>query len=882
MHGQHILPAAGIGILVMCLGLSAAQGVPAGQAGQERFVTVNLSPKADLGAVLAALKANGFRPLTPLSPADELRGTLPEAAAGNVLKLPGVDRLILGSPVAPPPAVQQYEVRLRFSINPESPREFELPIDPKKPPPKEPPRVDWQRRKVLYDQLMTHLRAAKFQHQPKFEDEWKYSDLLFGTVPAEGGTALAVAPNVRTVLLVPQGYDLSVRQTLLVEIQLSGGFGVLAQHEVAARARALLESLSFREAVGYDRRGHTRLLGWLPADKLNGLLDPGLVMDVPISGTQPPVVGAVNRYRIQPIRRVEVLREPAGQEAPSPPAEIAPPHADHLFLEKLSVDLRGMLGPDGMPLNPGVLRVEVLVRGDVDLPTRVLTSQLREIARTFEPEGRMGPLVGGMVDAAELAALARSPLVSTLRLPQPALLPALPPMDGKRPERANFDFVSLFRPTLGARDLGELIRRRSPVRIAVVSSDFRGAQKLIEVRLPPRTHLFDFTPARDKDLQPEPLAGDTSQLGHGTRLALAVLETTPVDELFLLRISADAPYQVQDILDRLEGSAWRPESLLHRERELQRERALMDREKLDLRLERGVLLKTFREDEEYKKARDAYLKKEADLQRREKLLIERTNRLVRQFEMGQALRDVGTVVVGLDWPDGQPRLPEERGGLRWLRGGPNLSASWVHAVPKLSGQRWVRLFRDDDADGVMEFAPFDRAAGGRADLNYLLWQPHPWLQGGATNLYATHLPGKTVVRVTLQWREAHLPEWKREGNEDHYRQAISPFRIVVLKQRDPTGQLLPVDTFEIVARSQGWADRLEDHPRYGIYQQTVRFIVPEEGRYAIRLEGKNPDSTLPVGVVRSGRLERFELYPQLQVEVINPLARGQGRVVLEQ
>jgi hypothetical protein len=869
---RRLLSAVSLAVFALSLVLSATW---AGPSGPERYVTLQVAPKADVAALQTALASNAFQPLGPITGAGELRGRLPEAATANVLKLPGVDRLILGPRVVSPPPVQAYDVRLRFSINLEIPRPPQKPVKPAEPPkPSDPPRVDWRRRKELYDEMTAQLKASKFQHQPKFEEEWKYSDLLFGVVPALGADGVVTAPQVRTTILLPQGYDAAGRKTLLLQMRLTTGFGILPQHEVAKRARALLEPLGFQEAVAYDPEGNTRLLGWLPADKLDALLGENMVMEVPLTGLEPPVQGALTKFRVQPIRRVEVLRDPVA-DAPADPETAAVPR-DQEHLEKVSVDLRRLLGQGGK------FRVEVILRTDPPVSNRVLAQRVQEVAKSFEMEGRIGPLVGGIVDAADVAELARSPQVSTVRLPQPALTPALPPMDAKGREQANFDFVSLFRPTLGVRELGALIRRKPSIRVAVISSDFRGAQKLIEVRLPPQTHVLDFTPSRDKDLQPDALAGNADEIGHGTRLALAVVEATPVDELFLLRVSPDAPFQVQDILERLEGGPWRSEALLLREREIRADRIKMDTEKSALRFERNVLIKTFREDDEYRKARDAYLAKEADAKRREQLLLARTDRLVRQHEMGQKLQGVGTVVVGLDWPDGQPRLPEERGGLRYLRGGPNLSAAWVQAMPKLPRQSWTGLFRDGDGDNVMDFAPRDRAVAGRHDLNYLLWQPHPWLQGAATNLYYDHLPGKTVVRLTLQWREAHAPEWKQPDSDDYYRQAISPFRIVVLKQRDPTGQLLPVDTFEVVARSQGWADRVEDHPRYGIYQHTVRFDVPVEGRYAIRIEGKQPDSTLPVGVVRSGRLEKFELYPQLKVDVLSPATRDQGRVVLQQ
>jgi hypothetical protein len=133
--------------------------------------------------------------------------------------------------------------------------------------------------------------------------------------------------------------------------------------------------------------------------------------------------------------------------------------------------------------------------------------------------------------------------------------------------------------------------------------------------------------------------------------------------------------------------------------------------------------------------------------------------------------------------------------------------------------------------------------------------------------------------LTLQWREVHHPAFKEGRPEDVYRTPIVPLQIVVLRQHDPYGKALPKDAFEVVERSTGLADRIENHSRYAVYQVTARFQVPEKpGRYAVRIEGRPPESTLPAGATRLPNAGQWELHPHLLVENVDPASRAKGRV----
>jgi hypothetical protein len=322
-----------------------------------------------------------------------------------------------------------------------------------------------------------------------------------------------------------------------------------------------------------------------------------------------------------------------------------------------------------------------------------------------------------------------------------------------------------------------------------------------------------------------------------------------------------------------------------REAEINVEKNVLAAARAELRLQRGVLLSGFQNDPSYFKEREAYLRK---MQGQEKVDLEhaaRLGRYVKQVELGTDLKDVSTVVVGMHWRDGHPSLAGELSGLRWLRGNFSQHASWIQAIPKAPRQTWTGRFRDQNGDGVMEFSE----GSGRNHLCHLAWQRHSWISPNEDDAVPTHakvvhqhLPVKGVVRATLKWRELHAPNWFSVAGPDHYRHPLAPLRIAVLKQRDSTGRSLPADVFDVVARSEVLPERLESQPRYAIYQAQVAFQVGEEaGRYALVIEGYEPQTTFPPAATTAPRQEMWELTPELHVEAMDQATRARGRITLE-
>src|SRR5262249_37712178 len=150
---------------------------------------------------------------------------------------------------------------------------------------------------------------------------------------------------------------------------------------------------------------------------------------------------------------------------------------------------------------------------------------------------------------------------------------------------------------------------------------------------------------------------------------------------------------------------------------------------------------------------------------------------------------------------------------RYLDDSPLRPALWFQAAGNARGQAWTGLFRDADADGVMEFA--DARAPlppGNWDhqVNFLAWQP---FRGPRARL----LPAGTRVRVTLQWPEPHDPDFARPGR-DPYRPPLAPLRLVVLGQPDPDGQKRPSDDLVLVAESSGLPQRIDNRPSGATYE----------------------------------------------------------------
>jgi hypothetical protein len=304
------------------------------------------------------------------------------------------------------------------------------------------------------------------------------------------------------------------------------------------------------------------------------------------------------------------------------------------------------------------------------------------------------------------------------------------------------------------------------------------------------------------------------------------------------------------------------------------------RRREDLAEERKEALDNFGQDEEDIARRKAYFKKQKEFDAEERTFRERELRYLQLRKDLAGLRGIQIVSCSLVWHDGYP-VDGSSPLSRFFSDRPFRSALWFQSAGNIRGQTWAGLFRDTDGNGVMEFAgPETKLPDGRwtRELNFLGWHPF----GKARQL---DLPAKTRLRISIQWREPHDPEYLRRG-EDLYRPPLARLRLVLLRQRDPEGKDLATDDMEEVANSPGYEERyglpqrLANSPSSATYEQTLEFTVPKTGRYALSVEGKVPAGMRPRGVANLPAFEKtWELRTRIFVEAEDEASRSRGRPV---
>ncbi len=753
-----------------------------------------------------------------------------------------------GYKTPPPPA--EYQVTLRYTIP--SPRDQHV---------------------VYYDALVKYLKKVglKFDPGPDEDREDSTKNILTGTIAPAKAQKLLGNPSVAAVLLLPAKYVVPARPTdpVKVRVQLVSGFPLHRQRILSDQTATLLEDLGFQEAIAYDHKDFTRLVGWIPAGSLPALLkdirtQPSgwLAPAIPLKVLPAPL------KTVSPVLITEVIPEPATVPPVQPLPKFEPPQKE---LEKVGRPLRALLG--AARANGKPLRLEIILATVPDENDRGWRLALEETAPSLRIEGRLGPLVTALVSPADVPALARLPAVSVVRLPRPAR-PQVFPARGSPADNAR---------TLRALGMHRLAVPRRGVRVAVIDGDFRGFEELVKKGLlPANARAIDLTAGRNRDLRPDPFPGDPQEISHGSRCALALataMAGSGVD-FVLVRVDPAAPYQLQEVARYLHGERPRSDVLDLRQAELDGDRRELRQARASLNEERKRVLDNLREDEETVARRKAYFKKEKVLDQAEEELRQREVRYVALLRSLAGLKGTQIVSSSLVWPDGYP-VDGGSALSRYFDDRPFRSALWFQSAGNTRGQAWSGLFRDRDGNGVMEFAPPEtKLPEGRwtHELNFLGWQPFGKKQ-------VPELPAGAKLRFSVQWREPHDPGFLRRG-EDLYREPLARVRLVLLRQRDPEGKDLPADDMEEVARSPGYADRyglpqrLVNEPAFAVYEQTLEYTIPRAGRYALRLEGKAPPGIRPPSVpTLPAQVKSWELRPRIFVQAEDEASRNRGRPV---
>ena len=808
--------------------------------------------------------------------------------------------LVLGNETAQgqparPPAPAKYRATLRYNMP--SPRDQHV---------------------QHYDALVDYLKSLHFEFVPALDDlpetdrEDPTKNLLTGILPSAELLKLLRYADIASVQLTPLEYKAPANpgEPVWVRLELASGFGPERQRVLAEQSRLLLKDLGFREAVGYDEHGltgrpFTRLVGTVPASSL-----PLLFKDVrrqPAGWFAPrfaPEDLPLPLREVSPIIVSEVIpdREPL-KELPATPARGNP------NLDKLSPSLWTLLSGKDQEAIP--LRLEIILAYDPK-DEEGWQQALVKAAPGLVVEGRLGPVVTVVARAGQMPALAALPIVSGIRLPQPARIAVAGTVPIKADNTAALRLSGLEQlHKAGYR--GKF--RGQAVRLAIIDGDFRGYEALIKSgKLPADTQLVDLTVEGNPRLLPDPWPAGPATLGHGTQCALAAVLAAPDVRLTLIRVDPAALYQVRTAARYINGETVGSENLRRRVDELVRDRAALRQRRAILQQEREAVLNDYEDEADFEREygilgaarawvfseREWHALRLAEWDRAAEELRAREQRYLRLVNDLASLKGIQIVASPLVWNDGYP-----------LGGGSTLSLAlgdasansvlWFQAAGNTRGQSWTGQWRNGDDNGVMEFAPANTPLPpGRwtTELNFLGWQPY---EAAAQ----TDFPDGTRVRVSLQWREPHDPSvFFRPDEPDLYRQPLAKLRLVILRQRDPEGKTAGADAFEVVAQSSGLPQRLDNQPAASTYEQAVEFTAVKGARYALRLERQLPtrwelllDSTTnrpvirqhehltptgirPLGTPTLPALEpHWELQPRLFVEAVSGAALSLGRPI---
>lgn len=783
---------------------------------------------------------------------------------------------------AAPPAPARFQATLRYQIR--SARDLHV---------------------MQYDALVEHLKALQFEFQPplaqrpRTDREDPSKNILQGLVPSANALKVLHNFNVASILLSPEGFKLPAdsKAPVRIRIELAGGIPLDRQRELGDQTRVLLRDLGFREAAGYDHAGYTgrpftRLAGTIPAGRLEVLLKD--LRTHPAGWFGPRIAMAdlpLPLRTLNPIRVVEVLADK------EPAIELAIPEVrSPAYLEKISPDLWAIVNDKKM--DNKIVRIDVILVGQVhedDVSVRTLLSTL---APGSFVEGQLGQVVTVQAVAGQVKALAEAAEVSVLRLTRTGRVE----IDGAV-AAPNADNAKALAQSKMA-DLHKKGWRGQGVRLAIVDTDFRGWEQMVQQKkLPAKTRLADLTTERNPELYPEPFAGKAGQLGHGTQCALAVALAAPEVELTLIRISDPAPYQIAEVAGLLRGGNFSATLHLRRD-ELAAAKDSLASQRQAILKDRVEVLEDFSDDSDIMRdfefmgavrgwifSRREWIQQRLTHQRRlEAELRERQLRYVRFVEEIQSLKGITLAVNSLAWNDGFPL-----GGLSPLSryfDAPTASMPlWFQPAGNTRGQAWSGLFRDLNGDGVMEFAPPDqprKKGQWSSEQNFIGWNAH-----GKEEM--ADLPEGARIRITMQWREPHDPDYYlRPGEEDLYRKPLAALRLIVLRQRDAQGKTVAADAFELAAVSSEQPQRLEHLPNSSVYEAAAEFTVAKSGRYAlrvqrapsafwflihdaergrpvfVRVQGQNAVGIRPAGVAALAELEKnWELNLRLFVDVLN-------------
>lgn len=649
-----------------------------------------------------------------------------------------------------------------------------------------------------------------------------------GTIPAANAAKLLNDPRVLGVVLVPAGTAIpdDPQKPLQVRIALARGLEPAQQKQLHGQSAAKLAELGFKEGVGYDHVGYTRLRGTLPAGNLFGLLRD--LRYQPAGWFVPqdsPAELPLPLRSVYPVRLVEVLPELPQAEAMAPPVAVADPNAG-----KLTDDLRAVFAVPGNAEKP--LQVEVVFDAEPLGGLKDLEHTFRSTAAGALPDGLVGAVGSAQLKrAADALKVAELPEVKAIRLPRAGHPTA-------RPIPADADGVVPVAKLIAESRVGDLHAmgyKGEGVRVVVIGAGFPGAAELAGNLLPAKVKTVDLTAELDPALLPSKAAPHAG----GTAAAAAVHAAAPAAELTLVRVDPAAFHQLLTVARAVAAEGANSIAMQARSGE-------MGRRSDELAARRSIVMNEYQaafadlsDEAGPTRRRAAAADTLAKLRAEEKELRETVARFNALKFAVDDLKGADLVVNSLVWEDGYPNdgLSElsQYIGTRFV-GIPTRSAikahrqplvpGWVQAGSAMVGSVWAGPYLDQDRNKTMEFAPRETAIPAKLwtrELNFLGLKP---LDGAGSQT----LPAGYAVRISVQWREPHDP------NDVFAPDPVYPLRLRVLRQLDPDGKAAATDELQEVAASTGPTVRLLRTPTSGVYELSMVFTVPEDGVYALRVE----------------------------------------------
>ncbi|OWK34852.1 hypothetical protein [Fimbriiglobus ruber] len=756
-----------------------------------------------------------------------------------------------------PPKPEKYDAHIRYRI-----------------------RADQDGRVRQFRALSAYLDKLGFALTPREDSDLDAFDpaaeFLSGTIPAANGLKILGDPLVQTVLLIPGGMMLGedANKPVQVRLGIATGFHPKEQRVMHEQVVRHLGFLGFREAIAYDSAGFTLVRGALPTGNLFRLLRDLRFQPAGWFLTAVPTDYLPSPFRdVLPVRFVEVLPDlpaPAAAAAAPPAAPPGDAAAASPALFKLTTDLRSVLADPAA--REKELRADVILENN---PTSALTWQtvrnnIRQGADGLTVEGLVGAVVTVRVaKASELERLATLAEVRTIRLTRAGIETARPAAAGATAVNPA-DLVKTSR----VANLHGMNYTGEGVRVVVLATEFPGLDALVGQQLPATTRFLDLTAELNPELVPAPVAAD--RVGTGTAAALAAVAAAPRADLVLIRVSPTAFHQLMTVARAVTGDPNSSEALQSRSLELILRGNVLENRRTVVTQEYRAAFATLRDEEKETARRAAAVAAFNQLNADEAQFKNTVERFARIKYGLESLRGAGVVVNTLVWDAGFPqdglselsRLLDDKftskavqSALRAYKLPP--VPVWVQAASTAVGQVWAGAYLDPEGDGVMAFAPpTTPLPAGRwtRELNFLSFT-------AADGTPATAAPAGSKFRLTVQWREPQDPDGHLP------REPVFPLDLVLLRQLDPEGKVVASDEFAEVGRSTGIPVRLMRTFGSCTYEQSLEVMLPADGVYAVRVEGKTGyEYQLP------HMRQKMELYPRLSLDSSDDPSASKGRL----